>query len=309
MKIVFMGTPDFSVQTLKKLREAGHEISLVVTQPDRPRGRGKKPSYSPVKECALELGVPCFQPEKIREDSAVDRLREENADVFVVVAFGQILPQKVLDLPKYGCINVHASLLPQYRGAAPIQWSVINGDAETGVTTMMMDAGMDTGDILLTEHVRLTPDETGGSLFDRLSETGARLCVQTLAQMEKGELTPIPQDETKATYTRMIQKQDGRIDFSQPADRIECLIRGMNPWPSAFTFLNGKTLKIWQAKVADETVAAEPGRIYRIGHDSFFVAAARGGLEVLSVQLEGKKRMSAADFMRGNRLEEGQMLG
>lgn len=309
MKIVFMGTPDFSVPTLEKLIEKGHEVSLVVTQPDRPRGRGKKPSCSPGKECAAAHDIPCFQPEKIREDRCVEVLEKENADVFVVVAFGQILPQKILDLPKYGCINVHASLLPKYRGAAPIQWAVIDGEAETGVSTMQMDAGMDTGDILLTERVPVCEDETGGSLFEKLSFTGADLCVKTLEKMQEGTLTPVPQDEALATYTRMIKKEDGRIDFGMPARKIECLIRGMNPWPSAFTGLHGKNLKIWEARVVNEKSVNEPGCIYRVGKESFFVATGEECLEILSVQLEGKRRMATSDFLRGYTLSEGEFLG
>lgn len=308
MKIVFMGTPDFSVHTLKHLIGQGHEVSLVVSQPDRPRGRGKKPSFSPVKECALEFGIPCYQPERIRDEECREVLARENADVFVVVAFGQILPQRILDLPKYGCLNVHASLLPKYRGAAPIQWAVINGDKETGVTIMQMDAGMDTGDILMQETVALDADETGGSLFDKLAESGSVLCGKTIRALEAGTVRPVPQDDASATYTRMIQKQDGKIDFEMPANRIECLIRGMNPWPSAYTSLHGKTFKIWEAQVTDEQTDSEPGTIYRVTKDAFCVACKNGGLKILSVQLEGKRRMSAADFLRGYSLSPGERL-
>ena len=309
MKIVFMGTPDFSVETLKQILAAGHEVSLVVTQPDRPRGRGKKPSFSPVKEYAMEQNIPCFQPEKIRDESCMEILQKEQADIFVVVAFGQILPQRILDIPKYGCMNVHASLLPKYRGAAPIQWSVINGDAETGVTTMRMDAGMDTGDILLQERIAIAPDETGGSLFDKLAVAGGALCVKTLAQIADGTIESIPQDHEAATYTRMISKQDGEIDFTLPAERIECLIRGMNPWPSAFTRIGNKMLKIWEADVIAQNDAHQPGEIFDVTKDAFCVAAGDGALKILSLQLEGKKRMNTADFLRGYTLANGDCLG
>ena len=309
MKIVFMGTPDFSVETLKQILAAGHEVSLVVTQPDRPRGRGKKPSFSPVKEYAMEQNIPCFQPEKIRDESCMEILQKEQADIFVVVAFGQILPQRILDIPKYGCMNVHASLLPKYRGAAPIQWSVINGDAETGVTTMRMDAGMDTGDILLQERIAIAPDETGGSLFDKLAVAGGALCVKTLSRIEDGTIESIPQDHEAATYTRMISKQDGEIDFTLPAERIECLIRGMNPWPSAYTRIGNKMLKIWEADVIAQKDAHQPGEIFDVTKDAFCVAAGDGALKILSLQLEGKKRMNTADFLRGYTLENGDCLG
>ncbi len=309
MKIVFMGTPDFSVETLKQILAAGHEVSLVVTQPDRPRGRGKKPSFSPVKEYAMEQNIPCFQPEKIRDESCMEILQKEQADIFVVVAFGQILPQRILDIPKYGCMNVHASLLPKYRGAAPIQWSVINGDAETGVTTMRMDAGMDTGDILLQERIAIAPDETGGSLFDKLAVAGGALCVKTLSRIEDGTIESIPQDHEAATYTRMISKQDGEIDFTLPAERIECLIRGMNPWPSAYTRIGNKMLKIWEADVIAQKDAHQPGEIFDVTKDAFCVAAGEGALKILSLQLEGKKRMNTADFLRGYTLENGDCLG
>ncbi|MBE6010830.1 MAG: methionyl-tRNA formyltransferase [Lachnospiraceae bacterium] len=309
MKIVFMGTPDFSVETLKQIIAAGHEVSLVVTQPDRPRGRGKKPSYSPVKEFAVEHNIPCFQPEKIRDESCIEILERENADIFVVVAFGQILPQRILDIPKYGCMNVHASLLPAYRGAAPIQWSVINGDPETGVTTMRMDAGMDTGDILLQERIRIAPDETGGSLFDKLAAAGGALCVKTLEQIQDGSIHPIRQNHEAATYTRMISKKDGQIDFSLPARQIECLIRGMNPWPSAYTYIDQKILKLWNADVIIPKEQYEPGEVFDVTKDSFCVAAGKDALKILSLQLEGKKRMDTADFLRGFSLKNGDRLG
>lgn len=309
MKIVFMGTPDFSVETLKQIIAAGHEVSLVVTQPDRPRGRGKKPSFSPVKEYAVAHDIPCFQPEKIRAEGCMEILQKENADMFIVVAFGQILPQRILDIPRYGCMNVHASLLPKYRGAAPIQWAVINGDSETGVTTMQMDAGMDTGDILLQERIPIDADETGGSLFDKLAAAGGALCVKTMNEIKNGSIHSIPQDHDAATYTRMISKQDGRIDFGAPASQIECLIRGMNPWPSAYTYIGKKILKIWAADVVSPKEACEPGEVFDVTKDSFCVATGDGALKILSLQLEGKKRMDSADFLRGFSLRNGDHLG
>ena len=310
MKIIFMGTPDFSVGTLRALHAAGHEIVLAVTQPDKPRGRSKKPAYSPVKEEALRMDIPVWQPERIRNPECTDYLQSFAPDVIVVVAFGQILPKSILDLPRYGCVNVHASLLPKYRGAAPIQWAVLNGDAVTGVTKMQMDEGMDTGDILLTEEVALDARETGGSLFDRLAETGAALAVRTLVVLEAGSVTPVPQDADAATYTRMIKKEDGRIDFAESARAIECRIRAMNPWPSAYTKLGNKTLKLWEAEVLSEAGGAgAPGEIRTVDKTSFTVQTGDGLLRIKEVQLEGKKRMACGAFLRGYDLQPGTMLG
>lgn len=309
MKIVFMGTPDFSVGTMEALIEAGHEIVLAVTQPDKPRGRGKKVSCSPVKETAMKHHIPVYQPRRIREPECVEYLRGIDADIYVVIAFGQILPQEILDIPKYGCINVHASLLPKYRGAAPIQWAIIAGDKETGVTTMQMDAGMDTGDILLTEKVAIDPKETGGSLFDKLSKVGAELCVETLQAIEDHTVTPVRQDPEKATYTKMIQKQNGEIDFLKSASEIECLIRAMNPWPSAYTHLGTKMLKIWDADVVEEDSDGIYGEIIRVEKDAFYIKTGKGVLKINEVQLEGKKRMDTASFLRGFHLKEGDRCG
>lgn len=230
MKVIFMGTPDFSVGTLEALIAAGHEVVLAVTQPDKPKGRGNTLQYPPVKETALAHGIEVYQPKRIREPECVEYLRKYNADIFVVVAFGQILTKEILDMPKYGCINVHASLLPKYRGAAPIQWAVINGETVTGVTTMRMDEGIDTGDMILKEEVVLDEEETGGSLFDRLAETGAELCVKTLAAVEDGTAAYTPQNHEEATHTGMIKKQLGEIDWTKPAAELERLVRGLNPW-------------------------------------------------------------------------------
>ena len=267
MRIVFMGTPDFSVPTLKALVEAGHDVAAVVTQPDKPKGRGKEMQMTPVKVQALEYKIPVYQPAKVRDQAFIQVLREMDADVFVVIAFGQILPERILNLPKYGCINIHASLLPKYRGAAPIQWAVINGDEVSGVTTMQMDVGLDTGDILDTVEVRLDPKETGGSLFDRLSLAGGKLILSTLEKAEAGILHPVKQDE--ATHVTMLDKSMGQIDWSMDAAVIERLIRGLNPWPSAYTKFEGKTLKIWSADV-EEDAAGRPspetfGQVVRVG--------------------------------------------
>ena len=247
MKIIFMGTPDFAVGTLRSLAEAGHEITLVVSQPDKPKGRGHAMVPTPVKAVAEELGIPVFQPVKIRE--AKDVLEKTEADVCVVAAFGQIIPASILHMKKYGCINVHASLLPKYRGAAPIQWAVIDGEKESGVTIMQMDEGLDTGDMLAKAIVPLDEKETGGSLFDKLSEAGGRLCVETLAKLEKGEITPEKQGESPTAYASMLDKKMGNIDWNKSAVVIERLVRGLNPWPSAYTHLDGKTLKIWACDV------------------------------------------------------------
>ena len=309
MRVIFMGTPDFSVGTLQALIDAGHEVVLAVTQPDKPKGRGKSMQFPPVKEAALEHGIEVYQPRRVREPECVEYLRSFDADIIVVVAFGQILPKEILEMPKYGCVNVHASLLPKYRGAAPIQWAVINGEKVSGVTTMRMDEGLDTGDMILKEEVVLDEKETGGSLFDRLSGVGAKLCVRTLKAIEDGTAIYTKQDHEAATKTTLIKKQFGIIDWNKPAAEIECLIRGLNPWPSAYTYLNGKTLKIWAAAVKDETSDKEPGELTEVTKHSVGVQTGDGILMLEEVQLEGKKRMSADAFLRGNALSEGMKLG
>ena len=246
MKVVFMGTPDFAVGALKSIWEAGYEICGVVTQPDKPKGRSKELQMSPVKAFALEKGIEVFQPVRIRKPEAVEKLVSWNADIFVVAAFGQILSQEILDMPKYGCINIHASLLPKYRGAAPIQWSIINGDPVTGVTIQQMNAGVDTGDILFTEELEIAPTDTYASLYEKLEKTGAQMIVPALQAIERGEVNPVPQNEAESSHVSMIDKAMGKIDFSRPACEIERLIRGLNPWPSAYTSYKGKNLKIWE---------------------------------------------------------------
>lgn len=311
MKIIYMGTPDFAVAPLEAILKAGHEVTAVVTQPDRQKGRGREVQYSPVKECALSYGIPVLQPLKIKEEDAVEELRKYPADIFVVAAFGQLLSEEILNMPRLGCINIHASLLPAYRGAAPIQWCVINGEEKTGVTIMQMAKGMDTGDILLQKEVVLDEKETGGSLFDRLMETGAELIVEVLPKIEAGELTPVVQKEELATYAGKITKDMGNIDFAKSAVTIERLIRGLNPWPSAFTHYKGKILKIWEADVVSECANAEnpvPGTVIAMDKESFTLATGEGALRIRSLQPEGRKRMSCAEFMRGYEVKVGEAL-
>ena len=311
MKIIYMGTPDFAVAPLEAILKAGHEVTAVVTQPDRQKGRGREVQYSPVKECALSYGIPVLQPLKIKEEDAVEELRKYPADIFVVAAFGQLLSEEILNMPRLGCINIHASLLPAYRGAAPIQWCVINGEEKTGVTIMQMAKGMDTGDILLQKEVVLDEKETGGSLFDRLMETGAELIVEVLPKIEAGELTPVVQKEELATYAGKITKDMGNIDYAKSAVTIERLIRGLNPWPSAFTHYKGKILKIWEADVVSECANAEnpvPGTVIAMDKESFTLATGEGALRIRSLQPEGKKRMSCAEFMRGYEVKVGEAL-
>ncbi|WP_394283512.1 methionyl-tRNA formyltransferase [Frisingicoccus sp.] len=309
MRVVFMGTPDFSVPTLEKIIEAGHEVISVVTQPDKAKGRGKKVLFPPVKETALAHDLPVYQPRRARDPEFIEEMKALNPDVMVVVAFGQILPKAILDIPKYGCINVHASLLPKYRGAAPIQWAVIRGEKVSGVTTMQMDVGLDTGDMLLKKEVLLDEEETGGSLHDKLSTLGGDLLIETLKKIEAGDIHPEKQDDSQAgEYARMLDKNLGRIDFSMPAVEIERLIRGLNPWPSAFTSYNGKTMKLWKAK-ADNCGQGVPGQVIHVDKNSFTVQTGQGTLQILELQMEGKKRMDAGAFLRGCPLETGTMLG
>ncbi len=308
MRVIFMGTPEFAVGTFKALIRAGHQVVLAVTQPDKPKGRSKRPAPSPVKEKAQSFGIPVFQPKKIRDPEAVSYLSGYPADVIVVVAFGQILPEEVLQMTRYGCINVHASLLPRYRGAAPIQWAIINGDAVSGVTTMQMDAGLDTGDILLQKEVPLDQKETGGSLTEKLSAAGADLLVKTLSALQAGNITPVKQGESPTPYAARITKETGRIHWEEPAKRIECLIRAMDPQPGATTRYEGETMKIWDGDVVDEDKEAAPGTIVKVTKEAFFVQTGAGTLQVNALQMPGKKRMDSAAFLRGNEVKEGTIL-
>ena len=311
MKVIFMGTPDFSVGTLEALIEAGHEVVLAVTQPDKPKGRGKEMQFTPVKECALKYDIPVFQPKRVREAECIEELRKYNADIMVVVAFGQILPKEILEMCPYGCVNVHASLLPKYRGAAPIQWAIIDGEEVTGVTTMQMDEGLDTGDMLLKTEIPIDAKETGGSLFDKLMNAGAKLCVETLEGIQNQTITPIPQGETTTSYAKMLDKQLGNIDWNKSAVEIERLIRGLTPWPSAYTDWNGKVMKIWEAEVCeDDSDAREetPGTIVKVEKDGFYVQTGEGLLKVCELQIPGKKRMDAGAFLRGYQVKVGEKL-
>ena len=308
MKVIFMGTPDFAVGTLEAIIEAGHEVVLVVTQPDKPKGRSGALQFTPVKECALAHNIEVFQPTRIRLEENVEHLRKYDADIIVVAAFGQILPQSILEMKKHGCINVHASLLPKYRGAAPIQWAVINGDEITGVTIQQMDIGVDTGDIILTKELSIDKEETGGGLFDKLAVIGAEAAVEALEQIEAGTATRTPQNHEEATHVSMISKEFGDIDWNRSAVEIERLIRGLNPWPSAYTTLEGKTFKIWKANVIAENSAYGPGGIAKVAKDRIQVQTGEGMLELLEVQLEGKKRMETDAFLRGYNVEAGTYL-
>ncbi len=308
MKIVYMGTPDYAVGPLKAIAAAGHEVSCVVTQPDKPVGRGRKIAECPVKVEAERLGLPVFTPERIKRPEAVEELKKYEADIYVVAAFGQILSKEILLMPRYGCVNIHASLLPAYRGASPIQMAVLNGDEYSGVTIMQMDEGIDTGDIIMQERIKLSEDETGGSLFDRLSDLGSLLIVKALDAIERGEINPQRQDAEAASQTKMIRKEDGRISFAKDAAAIERQIRAFDPWPSAYTFLDGKQLKIWKAK-AGESYDAAPGTILVADKDELSVACGSGSLRISQLQLEGKKRMDTADFLRGVSITPGDKLG
>lgn len=309
MKIIFMGTPEFSVGTLEALIEAGHEVVLAVTQPDKPKGRGKEVQFPPVKEAALAHGIPVFQPKRVRNPECIEELKKYQADVMVVIAFGQILPKEILEMTTYGCINVHASLLPKYRGAAPIQWAVINGEKVSGVTTMQMDEGLDTGDMIKKTEIVLDDKETGGSLHDKLATAGAALCVETLKAVEEGTATFTKQGESPTAYARMLDKKLGNVDWTTTAVEIERLIRGLNPWPSAYTMWNGKVMKLWEAEVLEENSDLAPGTIARVDKEAFYVQTGDGMLKVCALQIPGKKRMQADAFLRGYQVKDGEILG
>lgn len=310
MKIVYMGTPDFAVNPLHALAEAGYEVAGVVTQPDKPKGRGKTMLPTPVKEEALKHGFPVYQPVKVRDPEFLQVLEKLEPDIIVVAAFGQIIPKSILELPKYGCINIHASLLPKYRGAAPIQQAVIDGEKESGVTIMRMGTGLDTGDMISKIVVPIAKDETGGTLFDKLAEAGAKLLVETLPHIFDGTAVYEKQPEESPTpYAGMITKQMGLINFGKSAAELERLVRGLNPWPSAFTFWNGKTLKVWESFVVKSEEAgaekSEPGTVVKTDKKGIYVACGEDVLVLSQVQLEGKKRMDADAFLRGCHIETG----
>lgn len=307
LRIVFMGTPDFSVPSLQALHDQDFDIAAVYSQPDKQRGRGKKVSFSPVKEKALELGIPVLQPDTLRDEQVVAELAAFQPDVIIVIAYGKILPKAVLDIPKYGCLNVHGSLLPKYRGAAPIQYAVKDGEAVSGVTIMLLDEGMDTGAILKKAEIKLDPKETTGSLFDKLSVLGAQALTDVLAHIEEYERNACPQDESQATYTAKIDKETAQIDWTQDAIVIERLIRTLDPHPGAYTWLDGKRLKVWSADVVDGA-DAEPGTIIAVTKKTFTVQTGSGALCVREVQPESRKRMQTAQFLQGISLQPGDVL-
>lgn len=298
-----MGTPDFAVPTLQALLGSPHQVAGVFSQPDRPKGRGYKLVPPPVKELAIAQKIPVYQPEKMRDGAALEILKELRPDVIVVAAYGRILPKEILELPPYGCVNVHASLLPKYRGAGPVQWSVINGEKTTGVTTMFMAEGMDTGDILEQASVAIGPDETAGELMDRLASLGAELLLHTLKKLEAGEAVRTVQDESQATHAPMLKKADGALDFSQPAQKLYDLIRGVSPWPGAYAYLDDKLIKIHKAVLLPEQ-KGEAGTL--IEGKRMIVGCAKGSLELLEVQPQGGKRMRGEDFLRGRRPNSGK---
>ena len=322
MRVVFMGTPDFAVPVLEALIGA-HQVIGVVTQPDKRKGRGKAVQFPPVKETALAHGIPVWQPVRVKEEDFLLQLEDLAPDVIVVAAFGQILPERILNLPPYGCINVHASLLPKYRGAAPIQWAVIDGEKETGITIMYMEKGLDTGDMIKKASVAIDPKETGASLHDKLAALGGPLLLEALTELEEGRADPQPQKEEDSTYARMLSKDLGKIDWSRDAASIERLVRGLNSWPSAYTSLGGKTLKLWDTDVAGPQEAGlpaesedsmrsagmTPGTVAAVTKNAIYVVTGKGLLRINELQLQGKKRMPVSAFLRGYHVEPGIVLG
>lgn len=314
MRIIFMGTPDFAVPVLQSLINSRHEVVAVVTQPDRPKGRGKNMQFSPVKECALAHNIPVMQPVNVSVPEVIDELRAYEPELIVVVAFGQFVTKKIREMPKYGCINVHASLLPKYRGAGPIQWAVINGEKESGVTTMYMCREIDKGDMLLKDTVMLDPKETGDSLHDKLSMMGGPLLLKTIDQLEDGSAVRIPQCEEESTYAPKLEKTMGNIDWTMDADRIERLVRGLNSWPGTFTKIHGKTVKIWdcdvvcQEALTESQAAATPGTVIISEKDQLIVKAGNGALSLRMLQPEGKKNMTVDAYLRGYPIAQGELF-
>ena len=308
MRLIFLGTPAFAVPSLERTVAAGHSVLTVVTQPDRPRGRGQNPAAPPVKEAALALGLPVYQPERVRRPESLDFLRALPVDAMVVVGYGQIIPQSIIDLAPLGILNVHGSLLPRYRGAGPIQWAILKGETRTGVTTMRIDAGLDTGDMLLKAETSIGPEENAVELGRRLAVMGADLLVESLAGLVEGRLVPEPQDSAQATYAPLLKKEDGQMDWARDAQTLHNQVRGLQPWPGAYTSFRGHALHIWKSRVWDGRLAqASPGKL--AGLKPPVVSCGSGCLELLEVQLEGRKRIPAADFANGQRLIENEVLG
>jgi methionyl-tRNA formyltransferase len=307
-KIIFMGTPDFAVPALEALHENDCHVVLVVTQPDRPKGRGRKVTPPPVKTAAFQLGYPVIQPTKIKSHDFVDRIVTYEPDLLIVVAFGHILTKNILEIPKLATLNVHASLLPKYRGAAPIQWAILNNEKETGVTTMLMDEGMDTGDILFSSKIDISPQDTAQTLHDRLAVLGADLLVQTLKSIQSQGLNPIPQDPTRVTHAPLLKKSDGHIDWNAPVEKLDCFIRAMTPWPGAFAFHGEKRLKIHKAEPIQTHVDAPPGTVIKRFPDELDIATANGLLSVVEIQESSGKRLMVKDFLRGSPIPPGTVL-
>lgn len=304
MNVVFMGTPDFAVPSLENIAKV-HTVQAVFTQPDKPVGRKMVLTPPDVKVCAEKLEIPVYQPVKLKDSDSYEIIKELNPDVIVVVAYGQILPENILNIPKYGCINVHGSLLPKYRGAAPIQWSVLNGDKVTGVTTMYMEKGLDTGDILETKEYEIGINDTAGEVFDTLAEMGGKLILDTLEKAEKGQLHPVKQDDSKSSYAKMLDKSMCNIDFSKTNLQVHNQVRGLSPWPVASTKLNGKVLKIFETRLAEGK--GKPGEI--LNTNPLTIACGEGAVVVNTVQLQGKKRMDSKAFLQGHKLEKGTVIG
>jgi methionyl-tRNA formyltransferase len=306
--IIFMGTPEFAVPALKALHKNDQDIALVVTQPDRPKGRGRKLTPSPVKETAMNLGYSIIQPSSVRTVEFSNRIEKRSPDFIVVVAFGHIIPKNILTIPQIATINIHASLLPKYRGPAPIQWAIINEEKEPGVTTMLMDEGLDTGDILLSSGLEIAPDDTSDTLHDRLADLGADLLIQTLNAFETGDIYPMSQDHTQATYAPMLKKNDGHMNWKLPADSLEAFIRGMTPWPGAFTFHDKKRLKIFKAKTIVMDTEASPGTVIKGFPDELWISTGKGVLSIMEIQVDSGKRLLIKDFLRGYKLPPETLL-
>ena len=309
MRIIFMGTPDFSVPCLNALINSEYDVVGVFTQPDKPKGRGYELTPPPVKVCALENNLPVFQPKSMRDGEALEIINSLNADLIIVVAFGKILPKEILESVKYGCINIHASLLPKLRGAAPIQWSILNGDTETGVTSMQMDVGLDTGDMLIKEKIKIDDEMNAGELFDKLSDLGAKVLIDTIKNVEEGTLNPEKQDDSQSTYASILTKELCPIDFSKSARDVHNHIRGLSPWPVATTKINGKLLKIHKSKILNEDFSGVSGEIVDNNNRLVVLCGDNNCIEILELQAEGKKRTDTASYLRGNRIEIGTVLG
>ncbi len=308
MNVIFMGTPEFAVPTLKALNEKGHEIKLVVTQPDKPSGRGKKLKKSEVKEAAEQLGLPVFQPDKIKKPENIEVLKSYNPDVIVVVAYGQLLNKEILELPKYGCINVHASLLPKLRGAAPLNWAIINGETHTGVTTMKMDVGLDTGDMLLKAEVEIDEEMNVGNLHDILMHMGANLLIETLDRLERNDMVPEKQDDSLSCYAPMFNNENRKINWNLSAKNIHDLIRGLSPWPTAYFTMDDKTVKVYESKYTNEKTNYQPGYVIKADNDGIYVAASDGVVILKEIQMPGKNKMKIDAYLRGNKFPEHIVL-